>query len=71
MNGSFWGVKKTIPILWKSRNCQVTWPTGPTCAEAVKGAQDIREWIETARKKGRPIPEPPRKIDACLILIEI
>ena len=32
---------------------------GKTCAEAVKNAEDvIDEWIETARKLGRPIPEP-------------
>ena len=32
---------------------------GKTYAEAVKNAEDvIDEWIETARKLGRPIPEP-------------
>jgi predicted RNase H-like HicB family nuclease len=32
---------------------------GKTYAEAVKNAEEIiDEWIETARKLGRPIPEP-------------
>jgi predicted RNase H-like HicB family nuclease len=32
---------------------------GTTYAEAVKNAEEIiDEWIETARKLGRPIPEP-------------
>jgi predicted RNase H-like HicB family nuclease len=32
---------------------------GQTYAEAVKNAeQSIDEWIETARRLGRPIPEP-------------
>jgi predicted RNase H-like HicB family nuclease len=32
---------------------------GQTYAEAVKNAEEIiDEWIETARKLGRPIPEP-------------
>ena len=36
---------------------------GPTYAEAVKNAEDIiAEWIETARKLGRPIPEPRGKL---------
>ena len=36
---------------------------GQTYAEAVKNAeQSIDEWIETARKLGRPIPEPRGKL---------
>ena len=36
---------------------------GPTYAEAVKAAEVvIREWIETARELGRPIPEPRGKL---------
>ena len=36
---------------------------GQTYAEAVKNAEDIiAEWIETARKLGRPIPEPRGKL---------
>jgi predicted RNase H-like HicB family nuclease len=36
---------------------------GQTYAEAVKNAQEIiDEWIETARKLGRPIPEPRGKL---------
>lgn len=32
---------------------------GPTCREALAEAEVvIREWIETARELGRPIPEP-------------
>ena len=32
---------------------------GPTYAEALDAVQVvIREWIETARELGRPIPEP-------------
>ena len=32
---------------------------GPTYAEALENAETvIREWIETARELGRPIPEP-------------
>ena len=35
----------------------------PTYADAVKAAEDIiREWIETARELGRPIPEPRGKL---------
>ena len=36
---------------------------GTTYAEAVKNAEEIiDEWIETARKLGRPIPEPHGKL---------
>ncbi len=36
---------------------------GKTYAEAVKNAEEIiDEWIETARKLGRPIPEPRGKL---------
>jgi predicted RNase H-like HicB family nuclease len=36
---------------------------GQTYAEAVKNAEAITdEWIETARKLGRPIPEPRGKL---------
>ena len=36
---------------------------GQTYAEAVKNAEQIiDEWIETARKLGRPIPEPRGKL---------
>jgi predicted RNase H-like HicB family nuclease len=36
---------------------------GQTYAEAVKNAEEIiGEWIETARKLGRPIPEPRGKL---------
>jgi len=36
---------------------------GETYAEAVKNAEEIiDEWIETARKLGRPIPEPRGKL---------
>ena len=36
---------------------------GQTYAEAVKNAEEIiDEWIETARKLGRPIPEPRSKL---------
>ena len=36
---------------------------GQTYAEAVKNAEGvINEWIETARKLGRPIPEPRGKL---------
>jgi predicted RNase H-like HicB family nuclease len=36
---------------------------GQTYAEAVANAQEvINEWIETARKLGRPIPEPRGKL---------
>jgi len=36
---------------------------GQTYAEAVKNAEEIiDEWIETARKLGRPIPEPRAKL---------
>ena len=36
---------------------------GQTYAEAVKNAEEIiNEWIETARKLGRPIPEPRGKL---------
>ncbi|MHB1563105.1 MAG: type II toxin-antitoxin system HicB family antitoxin [Leptospirillum sp.] len=36
---------------------------GSTYAEAVKAAEAvIREWIETAREIGRPIPEPRGKL---------
>jgi predicted RNase H-like HicB family nuclease len=36
---------------------------GHTYAEAVKNAEQIiEEWIETARKLGRPIPEPRGKL---------
>ena len=36
---------------------------GKTHAEAVKNAEEIiDEWIETARKLGRPIPEPRGKL---------
>jgi predicted RNase H-like HicB family nuclease len=36
---------------------------GKTYAEAVKNAKEIiDEWIETARKLGRPIPEPRGKL---------
>ena len=32
---------------------------GPTYAEALEAVQVvIREWIETARELGRPVPEP-------------
>jgi len=32
---------------------------GPSYGEAVENAQQtIREWIETARELGRPIPQP-------------
>jgi len=36
---------------------------GQSYAEAVKNAEEIiNEWIETARKLGRPIPEPRGKL---------
>jgi predicted RNase H-like HicB family nuclease len=36
---------------------------GKTYAEAVKNAEEIiGEWIESARKLGRPIPEPRGKL---------
>jgi predicted RNase H-like HicB family nuclease len=36
---------------------------GQTDAEAVKNAEEIiDEWIKTARKLGRPIPEPRGKL---------
>ena len=36
---------------------------GQTYAEAVKNAEEIiDEWIEPARKLGRPIPEPRAKL---------
>ena len=36
---------------------------GLTYAEAVKNAEEIIDkWIETARKLGRPIPEPRAKL---------
>jgi len=36
---------------------------GTTYAEAVKNAEEIiDEWIETARKRGRPIPQPRGKL---------
>ena len=36
---------------------------GQAYAEAVKNAEQIiDEWIETARKLGRPIPEPRGKL---------
>ena len=36
---------------------------GQTYAEAVANAEEvINEWIETARKLGRPIPEPRGKL---------
>jgi len=36
---------------------------GQSYAEAVKSAEEIiDEWIETARKLGRPIPEPRGKL---------
>jgi len=36
---------------------------GQTYAEAVSNAEEIiNEWIETARKLGRPIPEPRGKL---------
>jgi len=36
---------------------------GQSYAEAVKNAEEIiEEWIETARKLGRPIPEPRGKL---------
>ena len=36
---------------------------GKTYAEAVKNAEEINnEWIETARKLDRPIPEPRGKL---------
>ena len=36
---------------------------GQTYAEAVTNADEIiNEWIETARKLGRPIPEPRGKL---------
>jgi predicted RNase H-like HicB family nuclease len=36
---------------------------GPTQADALANAQVIvREWIETARELGRPIPEPKGKL---------
>ena len=36
---------------------------GQTYAEAVANAEEIiDEWIETARKLGRPIPEPRCKL---------
>ena len=36
---------------------------GQSYAEAVKNAEEIiDEWIETARKLGRPIPEPRGKL---------
>jgi predicted RNase H-like HicB family nuclease len=36
---------------------------GKSYAEAVKNAEEIiDEWIETARKLGRPIPEPRGKL---------
>ncbi len=36
---------------------------GQTYVEAVKNAEKtIDEWIETARKLGRPIPEPRGKL---------
>jgi predicted RNase H-like HicB family nuclease len=36
---------------------------GQSYAEAVKNAEEIiDEWIETARKLGRPIPEPQGKL---------
>jgi predicted RNase H-like HicB family nuclease len=36
---------------------------GQTYAEAVKNAEEIiDEWIETARKLSRPIPEPRGKL---------
>jgi predicted RNase H-like HicB family nuclease len=36
---------------------------GKTYAEAVKNAEEIiAEWIESARKLGRPIPEPRGKL---------
>jgi predicted RNase H-like HicB family nuclease len=36
---------------------------GQTYAEAVANAEEIiDEWVETARKVGRPIPEPRGKL---------
>ena len=36
---------------------------GKTYAKAVKNVEEIiEEWIETARKLGRPIPEPRGKL---------
>ena len=36
---------------------------GQSYAEAVKNAEEIiDEWIDTARKLGRPIPEPRGKL---------
>ena len=36
---------------------------GQTYAEAVANAEEIiEEWIQTARKLGRPIPEPRGKL---------
>lgn len=36
---------------------------GPTQAEALANAQVIiREWVETARELGRPIPEPKGRL---------
>jgi predicted RNase H-like HicB family nuclease len=35
---------------------------GQTYAEAVANAEIIIEWLDTARKLGRPIPEPRGKL---------
>ena len=36
---------------------------GPTYSEALEAAEVvIREWIETARELGRPIPEPKGRL---------
>ena len=40
---------------------------GPTYEDALRAAEVvIREWIDTARELGRPIPQPRPSVPTCL-----
>ena len=54
------GARRGLGSLSQLSGCMAD---GQTCAEAVAKAETIiDEWIETARKLGRPIPEPRGKL---------
>ena len=52
-----------MPSLRRSPNCQGCMADGATYKEALANVEVIiREWIETARELGQPIPEPKGRL---------
>ena len=52
-----------MKIVLSSSKCLNCMAYGETYAQAVTNAQKIiEEWIETARARGQPIPEPKERL---------